>query len=249
MDEDIFSATDAAIAKAKGSKDPEVIADYHRSKILIGTPLEGSIIGMSFRCSTLGVLSVNRDLDTVWRMFAYWHELAHIFRKHIDEPGFGFHQDRGLFSVPVDSHTISRQEREANIISAEYNLDTDEVLELICYNNRTMRDYRKLKQYQEQLSHAYDALRFSTFGESPTASVKYRMAEYRHALRELDEKRCDLEADLISMNCVKSFYEIAGELGTNEVILKYKLEAMRLRGYDIDVDELERYDQVFGNAL
>lgn len=249
MDEEIFAATDAAIAKAKGSRDPEVVADYHRSSILIGTPLAGTIIGMSFRCSTLGVVSVNRNLDEVWRMFAYWHELAHVFRKHIDEPSFGMHQDRGLFTAPVDSHSISRQEREANIISAEYNLDTDEVLDLIGYNNRTMQDYRRLKQYQEQLSHAYDTLRFSTFGESPSASVRYRMAEYRRALHELDEKRYDLESDLVAMHCVKSFSEMAGELGTNEVILKYKLEAMRIRGFDIDIQELEQYSRVFDNAL
>ena len=245
MDEEIFAATDAAIAKAKGSRDPEVVADYHRSSILIGTPLAGTIIGMSFRCSTLGVVSVNRNLDTVWRMFAYWHELAHVFRKHIDESTFGMHQDRGLFTVPVDSRSISRQEREANIISAEYNLVTDDVLELIGYNNQTMQDYRKLKHYQDQLSRAYEALRFSTFGETPSNTVKYRMAEYRRALRELDEKRNDLESDLTAMHCVKSISEIAGELGTSEIILKYKLEAMRLRGYDIDVAELERYDQVF----
>lgn len=249
MDEDIFAATDAAIAKAKGSKDPEVIADFYRSKILIGSPLEGAIIGMSFRCSTLGVISVNRNLDAVWRMFAYWHELAHVFRKHIDEPEFGFHQDRGLFTVALDSHTISKQEREANIISAEYNLDTGEVLELIGYNNQTMQDYRRLKQYQEQLSSAYDTLRFSTFGEHPTNTVKYRMAEYRRALQELDEKRADLESDLAAMHCIKSFSEIAGELGTNEIILKYKLEAMRIRGYDIDAQELEQYNKVFRGVM
>ena len=224
------------------------MADYHRSSVLIGSPLAGTIIGMSFRCSTLGVVSVNRNLDTVWRLFAYWHELAHVFRKHIDEPGFGMHQDRGLFTVPVDSRSISRQEREANIISAEYNLVTGNILELIGYNNRTMQDYRKLKHYQDQLSRAYDTLRFSTFGEAPSHTVKYRMAEYRRVLRELDEKRNDLESDLTAMHCVKSISEIAGELGTSEIILKYKLEAMRLRGYDIDVAELERYDQVFGDA-
>lgn len=224
------------------------MADYHRSSVLIGSPLAGTIIGMSFRCSTLGVVSVNCNLDTVWRLFAYWHELAHVFRKHIDEPGFGMHQDRGLFTVPVDSRSISRQEREANIISAEYNLVTGNILELIGYNNRTMQDYRKLKHYQDQLSRAYDTLRFSTFGEAPSHTVKYRMAEYRRVLRELDEKRNDLESDLTAMHCVKSISEIAGELGTSEIILKYKLEAMRLRGYDIDVAELERYDQVFGDA-
>ena len=41
MDDSIFSASDAAIAKAHGSRDPEVVADY--SNILIGAPLSGTI--------------------------------------------------------------------------------------------------------------------------------------------------------------------------------------------------------------
>ena len=37
-------------------------------------------------------------------------------------------------------------------------------------------------------------------------------------------------------------------INTTEIILKYKLEAMRIRGYDIDIQELERYDRVFQDA-
>ena len=247
MDDSIFSASDAAIAKAHGSRDPEVVADY--SNILIGAPLSGTIIGMAIRFSYLGTVAVNGKLKEVWRLFALWHELAHVLQKHVDDPSFNYHKDYAIFSQPVDSHSIPRQEREANLISAEYNIDSESILEMIAYNDRTMQDYRRLKKYQEQLSHAYDVLRFSTFGEQPTNRVKYRMAEYRRLLRELDEKRCDLESDLSAMHCVKPISEIAGEVGTTVTIIKYKLEAMRIRGYDIDVQELERYDQVFGNAL
>ena len=118
MDENIFAVCDAAIAKAGGSKEPQDIADSNRSKILIGTPLSGTITGMSFRVATLGVISVNRELDDVWTRFALWHELAHVLLGHIDEADFGMHQDRGLFTVAVDDRTISRQELEANLISA-----------------------------------------------------------------------------------------------------------------------------------
>ena len=51
------------------------------------------------------------------------------------------------------------------------------------------------------------------------------------------------------MGCRHSFREIADELGTTETILKYKLEALRIRGYDIDTLELERYDKVFKGAM
>ena len=243
MDDGIFTVTDAAVEKAKGSRDPEVVAAANN--IFIGEPLTGSIIGMAMRFSYLGTVAVNRKLDMVWRLFALWHELAHVFRGHVDAPSFNYHRDVGIFSQPVDSRTIPRQEREANLISAEYNISTDDVLELIGYENRTMQDYRALKHRQEEIAQAYDNLRFSINYEDPSARMKYRLAEYRRALHALDEKRQDLESEMVAMNCVKTISEIAGELGTSEIILKYKLEAMRLRGYDIDVAELERYDQVF----
>ena len=245
MDEEIFAATDAAIAKAKGSKDPEVVADYHRSSILIGSPLSGSIIGLAFRASILGVVSVNRSLDSIWRRFAYWHELAHVFRKHIDEPSFGTHQDFGLFTVPVDSYSIPRHEKEANLISAEYSIDTGAVLDLTGYQNKAMKAYREFRKQYKELSREYDNLRFMALGETPTNSVRYRLAECRKALRILEENIHALESDISSMNCVNTISEIADELSANEVIIKYKFEALRIRGYDIDTQELENYNKVF----
>lgn len=246
MEDDIFSVTDEAIAKAGGTKDPEVVA--RRNGILVAEPLTGSIVGMSMRYAYLGTIAVNQNLEQMWRLFTLWHELGHVFRKHVDDPAFNFHQDKGIFTYAVDSRAISCQEREANLISAEYNLDTDEILELIGYNNRTMKDYRELKRKQEETAQAYQNLCYSANAERLTNMMRYRLAAYRRALQELDERRYDLESEMTAMNCCRSFSEIAGELGTSEIILKYKLEAMRIRGYDIDVAELERYDQVFKDA-
>ena len=203
---------------------------------------------MAMRYSTLCVVAVNYQLNRVWHNFALWHEIGHVALGHIDDPAFVNHQDRGLFTLPVDSRTIPRHEREANLVSAEYSVDTGAVLGLIGYDNSTMRDYRSLKKHQAQLTQAYDALRFSTDVNHSSISVKYRMVEYRRALMALDEKRQDLESDMAAMNCVLSLSEIAHEIGTSETILKYKLEAMRIRGYDIDIQELERYDRVFLDA-
>ena len=69
------------------------------------------------------------------------------------------------------------------------------------------------------------------------------------ALRKLEERKNDLESEMVAMNCCKSFFEMASELNTTETVLRYKLEAMRLHGEDIDRQELERYDQVFKGAL
>ena len=79
--------------------------------------------------------------------------------------------------------------------------------------------------------------------------VKYRLAEYQRSLKDLEDKKQELESDIAAMGCRHSFREIADELGTTETILKYKLEALRIRGYDIDTLELERYDKVFKGAM
>lgn len=246
MDADLFSLTDAAIKKA-GTSDPEAVAECYGFLV---NEMHGRIIGYATRYSYLACIGLNTNLDHVWRPFAAWHELGHVFRGHIDEPSFGQqHCDFKLFTQEVDSHSISRQEKEANLISAEYNMDTGMTLELIGYNNRTMRDYRRLKAYQERLSQSYEELRFSTDSEKPSTMLRYRLKEYQRTLRELEEKKNDLESDMIAMNCLRTFGEIAGELGTSETILRYKLEALRFRGYDIDVQELESYDKVFRDIM
>lgn len=53
----------------------------------------------------------------------------------------------------------------------------------------------------------------------------------------------------MSMNGFMSFDEMAGNLGINDRILRYKLEAMRIRGFDIDRQELEDYSKMFSGAL
>ena len=51
------------------------------------------------------------------------------------------------------------------------------------------------------------------------------------------------------LGCCRTFSEIAAELGITESILRYKLEAMRLQGMDIDRQELERYSKMFNGAV
>ena len=153
LKEDIFAATDEAVKKAHGSTDPTVVAACNN--ILVAQPLSGSLIGMAMRYSTLCVVAVNYQLNRVWHNFALWHEIGHVALGHIDDPAFVNHQDRGLFTLPVDSRTIPRHEREANLVSAEYSVDTGAVLGLIGYDNSTMRDYRSLKKHQAQLTQAY----------------------------------------------------------------------------------------------
>ena len=63
------------------------------------------------------------------------------------------------------------------------------------------------------------------------------------------DKLRNMEDEMISCNYNKTFSEMAMDLGISERILRYKLEAMRLKGADIDPQELERYDRMFDNVI
>ena len=54
-----------------------------------------------------------------------------------------------------------------------------------------------------------------------------------------------LRWDLSDTQYLGTVQEIAGALEVPCVMVEYKLEALHLRGYDIDELELTRYDNVF----
>ena len=245
MDEDIFQAAEKAI-QAAGSKDPRDVAEHFG---ILVVDLKGTIAGYATRYSRLPVIGLNINLDDLWYRFGGWHELDHVFSGDIYNPGFqGGHRDGGFFMQEVDCRTIPRHELRANLVSANVNIEDDIVIEVTNYDSRMMQDYRRMKAYLEKLSNAYEQLRFST-QVSSSALLKTRMHELRRKIQGTSETLNDMEAEMISSNCCKTFHDIACEIGVPERIFRYKLEAMRLRGYDIDPQELERYDEMFKGAL
>ena len=47
------------------------------------------------------------------------------------------------------------------------------------------------------------------------------------------------------MDISKTLSQVAANLGVTERVLRYKLKALRILGYDVDAQELERYDRMF----
>ena len=237
----MFQTAKKAI-KAAGSKDPRDVAEHFG---ILVVDLHGSIAGYATRYSTLPVIGLNVHLDDLWYNFGGWHELAHVFLGDIYAQGFrGGHRDGGFFQQDVDSQTIPRHELRANLLSANVNIEDAHVLEVTNYNSRMMQDYRGVKANLEKLSFAYQQLCFSA-NTSPSELLKARMHELRGKIRGTRDTLGNLEAEMVSANRCKTFQEMACELGVPERIFRYKLEAMRLRGYDIDPQDLERYDAMF----
>ena len=242
LDKSIFISTDTAIAAA-GSDDPFAVMEHYNIPLL---PLHGTIIAYAVRISYLALIGINEKLDPFVRALAAWHELTHVFEKDIDDPAFAFKEDKGIFTMEVDSWSISRREKACNLVSADHNIDTGVVREMIGYDNPVMKDYRKLCSAQRDTTKAYEQLRSSLALTAHGTLVSCRMAEYEKQLRSLNNRRMDLEAEMLGMGCTMTLPQIAAELGCSLTVLKYKLEAMRLRGMDdINLQELASYDKVF----
>lgn len=243
MEDDIFSAVRQKIKQA-GTDDPLGVADYYD---IMWIPITGRIMGYAASYHHVLSIGVNRKLTGSWFRFAAWHELGHIFAGHVTEGGNI--PETGYFKQEVDSLLIPRHEREANLISADMCVRDDDVYDVSNYNSETITAYRRLKSYQEKMVSDFNRMRDTYDEDSASALLRTQMEDLRNRIIGGQHALSDMETELNALNCCKTFHEMACELDVNERILRYKLEAMRLRGLDIDRQELESYSRMFEGAM
>ena len=245
MEDDIFSVIAEKI-KETGTDDPREVAEHFD---FLWVDLKGSVKGYAALYNkNLPAIGLHVALSGKWYMFGGWHELTHVFRGDIYEPGFkNGHSDFGYFNQEVNSLIVPRHEKIANLVAADVTIKDSDVEEVTNFNSPTLRSYRRMKAYQSALAKEMETLR-CTF--SPSSNyMKAQLADLRRKIASVSETLRNMEAEMISCNYNKSFAEMAMDLGISERILRYKLEAMRLKGEDIDPQELERYDRMFEDVI
>ena len=250
MKEDIFSSARTA-AQTACSKDPRVVAD---SLGIMVVDLYGSIYGYAavYRSGKTAwpVIGLHRDLSSPWDRFGGWHELAHVLRGHVYDPSFANrHCDCAFFTQEVNARTISLQEKEANLVSADICIEDDIIVEVTGYDKPVITDYRQFKADLENLVHSYERLMIRVRSGSPSPLLKVKMQETKNRIRETRKTLQGLEEEIAAVDAGLTLEEIAAKAGTTERILRYKLEAMRIRGYNIDHVELEHYNRMFRRKL
>lgn len=244
---DTFAKLDKIIKKI-ATDNPEEIASSLGFEIII---LSSNLVGYITKIQNQTLIGINRRLSPVKRRFVAWHEIGHGVAGHLKEYDFtnssSYHLDQILFAPDqqLNSKTISKYEREANLIAAEYCIDTERILEMIGYNNAVIKQFRSLKETQNKLRQEYERLLFAIKSKNNCSDYqKFRLAEYKNELAKLDEKKQELGTE-ISLCEILSIPEIAQRLHTSSIIVEYKLEALRLRGYNIEGVELATYNKVF----
>lgn len=218
---DVFRNMDILIKNA-GTTDPFELCDYLD---VILEKMYSRVIGYVVHIYKPDKIRVgyNVKMPYVDQCYTLMHEYKHV----VDDLPTGrigpMYQEIALFTLDKN---IAIEEREANICAAEYTVPTDDVLELTGYNNSTVREYRELKEEIEDALHSHDA------------SAK----QLRHMCDDLEE----LEMEIAHCESVHTTEQIARLLGYKEAYITYKIEALRLRGYDIPQLELPDSHQVFG---
>ena len=112
------------------------------------------------------------------------------------------------------------------------------------YNNSVIQQFQVLKETQQQLRQEYERLLFAVQPSNLSETQKVRLNEYKNELARLDEKELELGIEISELG-VMSIPEMAKHLHTSSIIVEYKLEAMRLRGYKLEGIELAAYNKVF----
>lgn len=240
-----------------GTKDPREVA---RMLDIIVSDLTGSITGFATAIRTEGdrmlvpVIGLNEKLEEGMYIATGAHEISHVVDGHVYAASSGSHMDEGsIFRHGIDSRCLSWDEKRCNLAAADICLEDRDVFRVTGYDNCHMRRYRELMAQQKLLSDSpqrcLQAFPYSDGSVCVPDNTRIRAEAYWKSVRELGERLREEEAFLAQLGLVRSFSEIAAELGTTETILHYKLEAMRLRGLDIDRQELASYSRVFENAL
>ena len=246
MQDDIISRVDDLIKK-HGTTDPKEIAKANNISV---ADLKGTIPGYAAVFGPQPIIGLNVRLSFMWYMLGGWHELAHVFDGHIYEQSFRTgHRDSGFFTADVNSRSISRHERTANLVAAHVFLEDDIVLDITGFSSPILKRYRTIRAQQEKLAHDFEVLQCSIFEGYASNYLKVQLQDTRRKLRSVSDALSDMENEMVHLEFCRSFSDMAAELGVDERILRYKLESMRLRGYDIDVQELEDYSKMFTDVV
>lgn len=233
------------ISKKINSRDPRDIADYLGIRIVDAC---GSLIAFVTIVKGLTFIAVNPRLGAKKYDFALSHELGHVVCKHLNAPGFlanGAHQETSLMDVPLYASTLCEQEKEANLIAADFMLDTPTVLDMVGYENKSVAQYRELRAKLREVQSDYESTLFSVHGRDISTSLRCRLIETRRLFQRTSNELKAIEQELQQMDCCLTIPEMAREMNVSSVVMEYKLEALRIRGYDIDPIELASYSQVF----
>lgn len=243
MDGTIFKEIDAVV-RAAGTTNGHEIAQHLNVEEYTHA---GPFVGYAVKIGRYKTISVHEDIGRKGNLLVTDHEIGHIVRNHFEMiDGMGVVQDREVFSA--NQYLIPEMEIEANLIGIDLFISTERMLNLIGYNNSSVAMYRSInRQMQKLLGKFNELVDQAHFCENEKERRKYRNRghEIRKLLKALDEQRIEYGNDIQSMHCCFTLDELARQFSVTTSLIKYKLQALSLRGYSIDTQDLESFSKLF----
>lgn len=242
LNTNVLERMDVLVARA-GTSDPYELADFLR--VFIQDLTSNKLIAFVMKKSGVTCIGLNARLNFAKKMVILMHELTHVVC-HIDfinSFGIGYGEINAFQSLK--HRNIVRQEYEANVVAADFNLPTDEVLEMLGYNNNSLREYRRILAAFKRHQNEYEQFLASVIFTTKSNYTRQKLLNWKRRMKEWQDELEEMQHDLTYSGDFMTTAEIAGEFGLPQSIVDYKLEALRLRGYDLDAVELVRHNQVF----
>ena len=242
MNTDILTRMDIVVEDC-GSSDPFDIIDYLGANYV---PLHSSVIGYVRRLKGFNWVGINADLPKKKILLAGRHECAHLVG-HLDSKEFQGHQETSLFTTKqgLYDRELSTQEKEANLVAAEFTIPTRDFLNLIGYGDGTITELIEKQAELKEAIKNYEQLRSIYSFMTISDSQRKRLASYYRKMQQLKSTVQEIQDEISCSGYCRSIPEIARELGYDEDFIEYKAEALRVRGYDLPALELTSYDKMF----
>ena len=242
MNTDVLERMDALVKNA-ASSNPYELAKYLHVDVekLIGSDILAFVVNFS----GVKIVGLNPKLKGLKEYVVLMHEIAHIFF-HMDfltRYGNGYGEE--CVFKPLKRADIVRQEYEANLIAAEFCLDTGDILDKLGYNSHSLQDYMEHLEKFKQYCAEYKQFMGNTIFRVDDRWTQKRLMNYEKQLKFLQEELEDMQRDLTYEGGCMTTVEIAKEYGIPDTIVEYKIEALHHRGYIVPSVELASYGQVF----
>ena len=241
----LVSTVESYIESA-GSRDfREVLKKYN----YLGETIEievGTIKGFATHHGNMPIIAIHAMYnDTFMYQFAGWHELTHILDGDVGRGSNHSMRDLNFCQRDVYDKSIPENEHKCNLISSYVNVDTENALDMICYNSQSMKEFRELKEALKKAKQKSWNIMDSIDRWNPSQTSIARLKSIKRDIESMSKELEALHYELMDMDAFKSFSDMANEMGVPAKILKYKFEALRLLDYDINPQELEDYGTLF----
>ena len=205
----------------------------------------GGVPGFIAKRKNLLFYGINDNLKGIKNDFATFHEGFHYICGHLDMPGFlsgGFHADTDSL---LGKRIISSTERDANIGAADQVIDTEEILDMLGYDNQDVIAYRKdLETFETHVREYRNHFEYVSGIDAPEKRIR-RMEAYQHDLAGMYTELQEQAQDIANSGICFSIEEIAHEYSVPEYIISLKIKALEIRNYNVSTVELPTFDRVF----